>query len=597
MDSLALDALARELTPALLGQTIQKVRLGADGGPTLSLRLRSRGILVITLLPHAPLCFLTDENLVFQSQSSLQQAALKKYLVGCRISGIRKELSDRRLFLELETRRSPDSPPKIILILELIPSRPDIVITGECGQLLFSLRMSHDRFQPSPDFVSTFQPKSALKPEELSADDLAVMLKESQVDVGMRPGRKHIRHKGLSISPILLAEIAEAGGSDPSNYRLRLTELIERVRSGPYSPRLYELMDHPDGSILSDSATPAAAFNKVNIWILTPFPFRSLERYTSIPSNSMNEACRRLFLLVQERKEFLDRKQALHSSIQAFLKRKARLLENLTRDLQKSRSQGAYKKYADLMYAQANRTPPGISLLRTKDLFEPDHSEIEIPLDPRLSLIQNANRYSRMFQKSNRSLPQILKRMEALEAEVAALHNLEVELAATRTLEQVEEIALARAGPLEAISRGERASADPPSSRESRLAVDSESLVRKVARMYISSEGLTILVGKSSRDNDILTRRIARADDFWLHVAGYGGSHVVLRNPGKLTDPPNQSLLEAARLAGYFSQARNSPKVEVHYTQKKFVTKPKGSKAGLMRLKEYRSITVQPGLL
>jgi predicted ribosome quality control (RQC) complex YloA/Tae2 family protein len=55
--------------------------------------------------------------------------------------------------------------------------------------------------------------------------------------------------------------------------------------------------------------------------------------------------------------------------------------------------------------------------------------------------------------------------------------------------------------------------------------------------------------------------------------------------------------LEAAQLAAYFSQARNAPKVEVHYTQKKFVSKPKGAKPGLVRLKEYKSIQARPRLL
>ena len=59
---------------------------------------------------------------------------------------------------------------------------------------------------------------------------------------------------------------------------------------------------------------------------------------------------------------------------------------------------------------------------------------------------------------------------------------------------------------------------------------------------------------------------------------------------------PKQSLLEAAQLAAYFSQARNAPKVEIHYTQKRFVSKPRGAKPGLVRLKEYNSILARPQL-
>jgi predicted ribosome quality control (RQC) complex YloA/Tae2 family protein len=118
----------------------------------------------------------------------------------------------------------------------------------------------------------------------------------------------------------------------------------------------------------------------------------------------------------------------------------------------------------------------------------------------------------------------------------------------------------------------------------------------KLARRFVSSEGLTILVGRGSRQNDALTGKVAQSHDFWLHVAGYSGSHVVLRNPDRRPEPSEASLLEAAQLAAYFSQARNAPKVEVHYTRKKFVARPRGGKPGVVRLRNYQSIAVRPGI-
>ena len=118
--------------------------------------------------------------------------------------------------------------------------------------------------------------------------------------------------------------------------------------------------------------------------------------------------------------------------------------------------------------------------------------------------------------------------------------------------------------------------------------------LRKSAKIFYSSEGVEIWVGKSSRENDVLTFKLSNPEDFWLHVAGYGGSHVILRNPQGLIAAPPQSLKEAAELAAYFSQARNANKVEVHHTQRKYVTKPKGSKAGLVHLRKYESVRVRP---
>ncbi|MET0753268.1 MAG: NFACT RNA binding domain-containing protein, partial [Pyrinomonadaceae bacterium] len=113
------------------------------------------------------------------------------------------------------------------------------------------------------------------------------------------------------------------------------------------------------------------------------------------------------------------------------------------------------------------------------------------------------------------------------------------------------------------------------------------------ARRYTSSEGFEILVGKGSKDNDFLTFRVAKSNDLWLHAADYPGSHVVVKNPNRNEIPP-KTLLEAAQIAAFFSKAKEQPKVAVHYTQKKFVNKPKGAALGLVSLASFKTILVEP---
>jgi len=107
-------------------------------------------------------------------------------------------------------------------------------------------------------------------------------------------------------------------------------------------------------------------------------------------------------------------------------------------------------------------------------------------------------------------------------------------------------------------------------------------------------DGREILIGKGARENDELTFDVAGPEDFWFHVADYSGSHVVVRNPAKEKSLDESILVKAAQLAAYFSQARNSSKVEVHYTKRKHVTKPRRAKPGLVRLLEFKSIKVEP---
>lgn len=106
--------------------------------------------------------------------------------------------------------------------------------------------------------------------------------------------------------------------------------------------------------------------------------------------------------------------------------------------------------------------------------------------------------------------------------------------------------------------------------------------------------GHEILIGRNSRENDDLTFHVASGDDFWLHAADYSGSHVIVRNPSRESELDGAVLLRAAQLAAYHSQARNSNTVDVHYTLKKFVKKPRRAKPGLVQLKQFKTITVEP---
>lgn len=105
-------------------------------------------------------------------------------------------------------------------------------------------------------------------------------------------------------------------------------------------------------------------------------------------------------------------------------------------------------------------------------------------------------------------------------------------------------------------------------------------------------EGYQILVGKGARDNDTLTFKVASPQDFWLHAAGYAGSHVVVRNPDR-GEVPRSVLSHAAGLAAHFSKAREAGgKVEVHYCRVHEVSKPKGFPAGKVVLKKWKGLKV-----
>ena len=106
-------------------------------------------------------------------------------------------------------------------------------------------------------------------------------------------------------------------------------------------------------------------------------------------------------------------------------------------------------------------------------------------------------------------------------------------------------------------------------------------------------DGFTVLVGKNDADNDRLTFEVAEPEDIWMHVSGYSGSHVVVRNPDKIAIP-RPVLERAAELAAWYSKGRDAGKVEVHVCRAADVSKPKNFADGKVLLARWSRLRVYP---
>jgi predicted ribosome quality control (RQC) complex YloA/Tae2 family protein len=108
-------------------------------------------------------------------------------------------------------------------------------------------------------------------------------------------------------------------------------------------------------------------------------------------------------------------------------------------------------------------------------------------------------------------------------------------------------------------------------------------------------QGFLVLVGKGDAENDALTFGEAEPRDFWMHVAGCAGSHVVIKNPHDLRELPRDVVEAAAALAAWHSKARGARgKVEVHVCRVADISKPRGFARGEVRLRKWDSVRVYP---
>jgi len=107
--------------------------------------------------------------------------------------------------------------------------------------------------------------------------------------------------------------------------------------------------------------------------------------------------------------------------------------------------------------------------------------------------------------------------------------------------------------------------------------------------------GWVVLAGRTDRDNDHLSLKMAAPNDFWFHVRGMPGSHVILRVPAG-TEPDNATIKAAAAVAAWHSKKREARQVGVSCTRARYVTKPRGARPGTVNIRKEKVLTVRPAV-
>lgn len=309
-----------------------------------------------------------------------------------------------------------------------------------------------------------------------------------------------------------------------------------------------------------------------------PPPVREIRVEESLPqaTGSPSEAADAYYSSLDETREFDARANAVRSKLLKSLRQKEKLKGNLEKDLAGHGDPDEHKRIGDLLLANVATAERHGNKVTITDYYAEGAPAIEVEIEEKVSLQDEAAQRFRQYGKAKRAREETAERMVQIDREIAQLNRQLEEI--QKILDEKDETALA---PF--------IEAKPPPRKPQAKQQTSLPGVRR----YLSTDGYEILVGRAARDNDNLTFKIAQPNDLWLHSGDYPGSHVVVRNPTR-KEIPHRTIVEAAQLAGKFSQASEDSKVVIHYTPRKFLSKPKGSAPGLVRLSRFKSITVEP---
>jgi predicted ribosome quality control (RQC) complex YloA/Tae2 family protein len=565
MENLALIALAESMRPALDGCIIRRVVQHQPNGFILQTRSAKLPALKLIVDARSPAFYPSEAKPPMESPNSDFLMILRKHFTSAELIEFRKSLSERVIELVFRTAVPSKELETMSLLLELIPNAPNIVLLDSERRVLSSF-LSITPQHGISEFETYSFPRSGNKIE------LERVLAEDIPDL-QEPGRTGgwLVSNVAGLGPVFAEEILFRHRKSGRTLLEEIRSMVQQVQAPSHAARIYT--EKPLGHILEQN--DLRALGKA---ILSPVELLSLERtHSSREFAKFTDAVRFYFDEIENRMLLEQAKLPLLRDLRTAAKRVSQRNKRLTREQQGAEDAERLGKIAQLLASSGKKMDQRYDTVTVTDYFTDPPQDVPVTLDPEFTLRENLDRMFKRQQKAGRGKQIVAKQL-------AEVHSREAAIAERiRRLQSIKDwdtwLAIADRVATEQVRGAEpREQAEQSTPRHRMLIVD----------------GFEILIGRNSRENDTLTFQVAAPEDFWMHVADYSGSHVVVRNPSKAKTLPDNVLTRAAQLAAYFSQARNSPKVEVHYTRRKYVSKLRRAKPGLVKLSEFGSIRVEP---
>lgn len=569
LDAICLRAVLSELRQELTGARIDKVQQPARDQIVLLLRGNRR--VLLSANPNQPRIQLTNQVRENPSQPPMFCMLLRKHLVGARIVSAEQPDLERIVILTFHVVDSLGDDGKRRLVLEAMGRRANLLLLDGEGRIIDGLRRV--ALDPAsgravlPGLYYHF-PNPLAKLSLLSEPDAALALVRNGGGGEELVDQWLVGHLA-GLSPLIARELVQraAGTTDlrfgelnagQRNCLLQeVQSLIDLMQTGAFKP-----------TMLLRGGSPA------------DYTYMDITQYgaeTAVEQrNTFTELLDEYYELRERRELALRRGKELSRAAAVARDRMARKLETLKTEYEATKNRDVFRLYGDLITANIFRIERGCSALTAENYYEAGQPGIRIPLDPLLTPQQNAARYYKRYRKLKSAEAHLKEQIERTRIEKTYLESVlqEIEQAETETEFQDIRREMQENGFLR---RGKEKKEFTKNSKP---------------REYRSSGGLRILVGRNNIQNDYLTRR-ADKRDIWFHAQKIHGSHVILCTNG--AEPDENSLSQAALLAAYFSQARESARVPVDYTAVKNVKKPGGARPGMVVYDAYRTVYVTPG--
>ena len=563
-DAFFLTAVLQEIREKATGGRVEKIH--QPSRDTLILHLRCEGgreKLLFAPNPAAPRLHLTAANPENPPEPPMFCMLLRKHLLGARLAEITQPPMERCATFWFDCTDEMGYPVQKRLVAELMGRTCNLYLLGGDGRILDCLRRVGLDESARPALPGMYYQE----PEAIAKKNPLEMTEEDYVNLLATPGADELSQRLMDslggLSPLVCREAAlfAAGQTDAR---------LEDCREDAAEKLSLFFREH--------LSRPAPWFFAQSDGTPKQYAFCPIRQYGSCErSESFTRLLDSFYILRDRRDAMRQKSQALRKTVTNLCQRLERKLAIQEKELSATYDRERLRQLGDIVTANIHRVVKGQTVLEAEDFYHEEMKTIQIPISPILSPQQNAAKFYKDYTRMKNAEKELTRQIELGQQELSYLQSVQEELGRAESDAELEEIR-------QELHAG------------GYVRMDSGKRKMKTAKLppmrFESTDGYPIYVGRNNRQNDELTFKLARKDDIWLHAQKVHGSHVIISCGG--TQPPDDTVTQAAQLAAYYSESKGGQNISVDVTPVKQVKKLSGAKPGMVIYHTYNTVYVNP---
>lgn len=560
-DGIVISNLVNDFKSTILNGNISKIAQPEKDELLLTIK-NNKNVYRLLLSANAalPLCYLTNENKPSPMTAPTFCMVLRKHLANARIIEITQPDFERIIDIKVEHLNELADICTKHLIIELMGKHSNIIFTDDNGIIIDSIKHISAMISSVREVLpgrAYYIPNSKDKLNPLKTDVGTFITKVFSKDI---PIYKALYSNITGISPLVANEICSRCGVFPDTNTSQLDTdekkhiynifkyLFDDINAGKYTPNI--VLNNSDP--VEYSSISLSLYKDYNV---KPFEFISdliIEYY----------AAKSISTRIKQKS------YALRKTVSNSIERTSKKYDLQLKQLKDTEKKDKYKLYGELIMTYAYDIQQGSKEYIALNYY--DNSSVKIALEENLSPTENANKYFEKYNKLKRTFLALSEQITETKEELTYLESVwsSLELAISESdLNSIKQ-ELSISGYIKT------------SKQDDKKNKQKNNLPGSKPYHYLSRDGYDIYVGRNNFQNDELTFKLADGGDWWFHVKGSAGSHVIVKSKGD--DIPDSVFEDAGALAAYYSKENGSKKVEIDYTLRKNIKKPNNGKPGFV---------------